>query len=90
MDWLITWFLMGLIVFAGVIESAMRSGLPNPYATEPLLSQQNIDMGVILMAASGVAFWRSHTWFGGGVLALGVLGVMSGLYGLFKYRRASR
>lgn len=90
MDWIVTLGLMGLVALGGVMHSATQNGLLHANATEPFLSRQKIDMGMTMLLASVVAFVRNHTWLGWAVAFVGLIGLLSGVYGDWARGRASR
>jgi len=89
MEWFITLLLMSLIVTGGVMYSATESGLFNPDATEPFLSQQAVDCGIAFGLAAVIPFWRGHPILGYITASLAVLGIIQGLFGLWKHTRTA-
>lgn len=90
MDWLITFGLMGLIIMAGALNSAIHSGLLHANATEPFKSQQLLDMSLALGLASVVPFWRNHLIVGSITLALAGWFAVEGAWGLWRHGRSTK
>ena len=88
MDWAITLGLMLCILVGGSMSAVQTNNFWRKEMSEPLRSQQTMQVGLAWLLASIVPFWRTHPVVGVIALLLGLVTFMQGCVNLYQFGKA--
>ena len=85
MDWVITIGLMLCILVGGTMSAVQTTGFFRKEISEPLRSQQTMQVGLAWLLASIIPFWRAHPVIGFIALLLGAVTFLQGCVRIYQF-----